>query len=139
MKQKPADKAKLFVKKQEADELCDSGPLQPMLPAKCLQSRNCQPFHPASIDGVSVEVFPNTRRLRWSECQIKFSSHTTILFDGVDTIFKQYDGFQGAVESVLAITKKPVVFRATRNLANMRAKLASGCPTAKFVHPSPDS
>ncbi|KAH9374133.1 hypothetical protein HPB48_005402 [Haemaphysalis longicornis] len=112
VKQKPADKAKAFFKKQKADEPCDSGPLQPVLPAK----------KPAEQESSTL----------------KFSSHTIILFDDVDTIFEQDDGFWGAVESVLATTKKPVVFTATRNLANVRAKLPSGCPTAKFVHPSPD-
>lgn len=111
-KQKPAEKAMVFFKKQKADQPCESGPLQPLLPAK----------KPAEQDSSTL----------------KFSSHTIILFDDVDTIFEQDDGFWSAVESVLATTKKPVVFTATRNLANVKAKLPSGCPTAKFVHPSPD-
>lgn len=111
-KQQPAEKAKAFLKKQKAEQPCESGPLQPVLPAK-----------------KSAEQDSST---------LKFSSLTIILFDDVDTIFEQDDGFWSAVESVLSTTKKPVVFTATRNLANVKAKLPSGCPIARFVHPSPD-
>ncbi|KAH7953775.1 hypothetical protein HPB49_012061 [Dermacentor silvarum] len=48
------------------------------------------------------------------------------------------DGFWSAVESVLTITKKPVIFTATRNLMQIRTKLPSGCPVAEFAHPKPD-
>lgn len=69
---------------------------------------------------------------------LKFSSHTIILFDDVDTIFEQDDGFWSAVESVLTTTKKPVIFTATRNLPQIRTKLPSSCPVAEFAHPKPE-
>lgn len=67
---------------------------------------------------------------------LTFSSLTIILFDDVDTIFQQDDGFWSAVDSVLSTTKKPVVFTATRDIWLVRAKLPSHCPVAEFFSPT---
>lgn len=104
--------AKVPVKKQKVDESTKKYPLQ---------------------KAPSVKKPPEQ-----DSSTLKFSSHTIILFDDVDTIFDQDDGFWSAVDTVLKITKKPVIFTATRNLTQIRLKLPSGCPVAEFAHPKPD-
>uniref|UniRef100_A0A224YIA3 ATPase family AAA domain-containing protein 5-like n=1 Tax=Rhipicephalus zambeziensis TaxID=60191 RepID=A0A224YIA3_9ACAR len=111
-KQPLPEPVKLPVKKQKVDESTNENPLQ--------------------------KVFSIKKPTEQDSSTLKFSSHTIILFDDVDTIFEQDDGFWSAVESVLTITKKPVIFTATRNLAQIRTKLPSGCPVAEFAHPKPD-
>ncbi|XP_065286153.2 uncharacterized protein [Dermacentor albipictus] len=110
-KQPSAEPAKVPVKKQKVDELPRESSLQKIFSVK------------SSGQDSST---------------LTFSSHTIILFDDVDTIFEQDDGFWSAVESVLTITKKPVIFTATRNLMQIRTKLPSGCPVAEFAHPKPE-
>lgn len=111
-KKRLADTAKVPLKKQKTDELADETPI-----------KNISSVEKPSVQDAST---------------LKFSSHTIILFDDVDTIFEQDDGFWSAVESVLSTTKKPIVFTATRNLVQVKAKLPSGCPVAEFGHPRPD-
>lgn len=111
LKQPSPEPAKVPVKKQKVDELPRDSSIQKVFSVK------------SSGQDSST---------------LTFSSHTIILFDDVDTIFEQDDGFWSAVESVLTITKKPVIFTATRNLMQIRTKLPSGCPVAEFAHPKPD-
>ncbi|XP_002408228.3 ATPase family AAA domain-containing protein 5 [Ixodes scapularis] len=71
-----------------------------------------------------------------SKSNLSYSSSSIILFDDVDSVFAQDDGFWSAVESVLSSTKKPVVFTATRDIWQVRSKLPSHCPVVEFATPT---
>ncbi|XP_054718527.1 ATPase family AAA domain-containing protein 5-like [Uloborus diversus] len=53
----------------------------------------------------------------------KISSSTIILFDDVDVIFEEDEGFWGTVKGFLQISKKPVIFTVSRNVEIVKANL----------------
>ncbi|KAG8192999.1 hypothetical protein JTE90_028119 [Oedothorax gibbosus] len=62
-----------------------------------------------------------------SLCSI--SSQTIILFDDVDVVFQEDDGFWSTIRSFLKISKKPVIFTVSRNLEIVKANLDEGIQT----------
>lgn len=136
-KQPMPQPAKVPMKKQKVDESSKANSLQKSIPVH-KSSKHKQKVDESTKEDPLQKEF-SVKKFSEQDCStLKFSSHTIILFDDVDTIFEQDDGFWSAVESVLTITKKPVIFTATRNLTQIKTKLPSGCPVAEFTHPKPD-
>ncbi|GIX75073.1 ATPase family AAA domain-containing protein 5 [Caerostris darwini] len=56
-----------------------------------------------------------------TSCSI--STQTIILFDDMDVVFKEDDGLWSTIRGFLKISKKPVIFTVSRNLAVVKANL----------------
>ncbi|KAG0428380.1 hypothetical protein HPB47_024630 [Ixodes persulcatus] len=92
------------------------------------KQRKTKPASPTKVQEVALHECPKSN--------LSYSSSSIILFDDVDSVFAQDDGFWSAVESVLSSTKKPVVFTATRDIWQVRSKLPSHCPVIEFATPT---
>ncbi|GBM06234.1 ATPase family AAA domain-containing protein 5 [Araneus ventricosus] len=61
--------------------------------------------------------FPSTSR--------SISTRTIILFDDIDVVFQEDEGLWSTIRNFLKISKKPVIFTVSRNLAVVKANLDS--------------
>ncbi|PRD25152.1 UNVERIFIED_CONTAM: Atad5 [Trichonephila clavipes] len=63
----------------------------------------------------------NNTNLKGASCSI--SAQTIILFDDIDVVFQEDEGLWSTIRSFLRISKKPVIFTVSRNLAIVKANL----------------
>ncbi|GFY76353.1 ATPase family AAA domain-containing protein 5, partial [Trichonephila inaurata madagascariensis] len=68
----------------------------------------------------SFTALTNTN-LKGASCSI--STQTIILFDDIDVVFQEDEGLWSTIRSFLRISKKPVIFTVSRNLAIVKANL----------------
>lgn len=72
---------------------------------------------------LAVEKTKNVEILNSDKNPGRISSLTIILFDDVDIVFEEDEGFWGTVKGFLKISKKPVIFTVGRNLSIVKAML----------------
>ncbi|CAN8005992.1 unnamed protein product, partial [Ixodes hexagonus] len=140
-KQKPTSARKLSSKLKDGDKADSLHPASDEGQATNLESKEVHENHatPARKKRRTKPPSPiKEQKVASNEAtksNLSYSSLSIILFDDVDTIFLQDDGFWSAVESVLSTTKKPVLFTATRDIWQVKSKLPSYCPIINFATP----
>ncbi|KFM58314.1 ATPase family AAA domain-containing protein 5, partial [Stegodyphus mimosarum] len=63
------------------------------------------------------------REIKQEMSSCKISSLTIILFDDIDVVFEEDEGLWNTIKGFLKISKKPVIFTVSRNLAYVKANL----------------